>query len=54
MVNDNFRHAVEAAIDDTRDKWAMLRERLVARYGQQDGNLMICALAQDNPARTSR
>jgi hypothetical protein len=51
-VNDNFKHAVEAAIDDSRDKWAILRERLVATYGQQKGGLMICALTHDNPVRT--
>jgi len=53
-INDNFQHAVEAAIDDTRDKWAMLRERLIAKYGQQDGALMMCAVAQDNPAKTCK
>jgi hypothetical protein len=51
-VNANFQHAVEAAIDDTRDKWAILRERLIAVYGPQRGGLMICALTHDNPART--
>jgi len=51
-VNANFQHAVSAAIDDTRDKWAMLRERLVATYGAQKGNMMICALTHDNPAKT--
>jgi len=52
QINDNFRHAVEAAIDDTRDKWATLRERIVQKYGPQDGNLIICGLTHDNPAKT--
>ena len=43
-INDNFQHAVEAAIDDTRDKWALLQTKLVAKYGQRDGGLIICAL----------
>jgi hypothetical protein len=51
-VDDNFRHAVEAAIDDTRDKWAILRERLVAAYGPAKGHMMICAITHDDPAKT--
>ncbi|MBS0297351.1 MAG: CinY protein [Proteobacteria bacterium] len=51
-INANFQRAVDAAIDDTRDKWATLRERLVSTYGAQKGNKMICALTHDNPAKT--
>ncbi len=51
-VNDNFAHAVQAAIADTRDKWATLRERLVATYGAARGSRMICAITHDDPART--
>jgi len=53
-INDNFHRAVVAAIDDTRDKWAILQERIIAKYGQQDGNLIVCGLAQDDPAKTCR
>ncbi|HWA60735.1 MAG TPA: hypothetical protein VG939_05140 [Caulobacteraceae bacterium] len=47
--HDNFRRAVLAAVADTSDKWALLRERLVARYGRSDGERMICALTRDDP-----
>jgi len=50
-IANNFRNAVDAAVLETRDKWAYLREQLVARYGQRNGNLMICALTHDNAAR---
>jgi hypothetical protein len=48
-IADNFKRAVEAAIDDTTDKWATFRERLVATYGEENGNRMICALTRDDP-----
>ncbi len=48
-IQDNFARAVTAAIDDTRDKWATLRERLVAAYGARDGALMACAITHDDP-----
>jgi hypothetical protein len=51
-INDNFRHAVEAAITDTKDKWATLKERLVATYGPARAKKMICALTRDNPIKT--
>ena len=47
MVDGNFRRAVEAAIDDSRDKWDELRAALVAKYGSHDGRLMICALTNE-------
>ena len=45
-VNSNFRNAVKAAIDDTRDKWAYFKERVRAVYGA-DGEKIICALSRD-------
>ena len=51
MAIDNFKHAVEAAISDTRDKWATLSERLAATYGQARGAKMICALTRDKPSK---
>jgi len=51
-INDNFRHAVEAAVADTKDKWATLKERLVATYGADRAKKMICALTRDNPIKT--
>tara|TARA_R110000868_G_scaffold80881_2_gene229297 strand:+ start:1887 stop:2900 length:1014 start_codon:yes stop_codon:yes gene_type:complete len=50
-MNDNFRRSVEAAIEDSADKWATLRERLVATYGETNGGMMICAITRDNPTR---
>lgn len=53
-VNDNFRHAVEAAIIDSADKWATYRELLIATYGEARGNIMICALTSDSPVKTCK
>ena len=50
-LQGNFRRAVEAAIADTTDKWATLRERLLETYGTVNGSRMICAIARDNPTR---
>jgi len=50
-TDGNFRRAVEAAIADSRDKWALLRERLRARYGARDGARMACAISHDDPVR---
>lgn len=51
-INENFRHAAEAAVADTKDKWATLKERLVATYGVDRAKKMICALTRDNPIKT--
>jgi len=48
-LNENFRHAVEAAIEDTTDKWVMFREMLIQRYGVEPGERMICVLTHDKP-----
>lgn len=50
-VNGNFKRAVEAAVADSQDKWALLQERLVGRYGEAKAGKMICALTKDDPAR---
>ena len=47
--DDNFAHAIDAAIDDTKDKWLTFRQRLTATYGAKTGALMACAIAHDNP-----
>lgn len=49
--DDNFSHAVSAAIDDTRDKWATFREKLDATYGPLRGALMACAISHDDPIK---
>lgn len=49
--NGNFKRAVEAAVADSRDKWALLRERLEGRYGPQKSAKMICALTRDDPVK---
>ncbi|NOT42604.1 MAG: hypothetical protein HOP13_19180 [Alphaproteobacteria bacterium] len=45
-VNNNFKNAVAAAVDDTRDKWAYFKERVRAVYGA-DGEMILCALSRD-------
>jgi hypothetical protein len=53
-IADNFARAVNAAIDDTRDKWTTLKERLRAAYGSHDGALMACAIMRDDPIADCR
>jgi hypothetical protein len=50
-INGNFARAALAAIADTRDKWALLREGLAARYGAARARLIVCALVSDDPGR---
>ena len=45
-INNNFKNAVKVAIDDTRDKWAYFKERVLAIYGK-DGDKILCALSRD-------
>lgn len=49
-LNGNFAHAVTAAIDDTRDKWAYFEERVRATYGAARGQRIICAIRSDDPS----
>jgi hypothetical protein len=53
-IADNFAKAATAAIDDTRDKWATLQEKLIATYGGHDGLLMACAITHDHPMQDCR
>lgn len=53
-VQDNFRRAVQAAAADSRDKWALLTERLAARYGPERGARIACALKSDDPVKSCR
>ena len=50
-VQDNFRRAVEAAIADSRDKWDLLRQRLISAYGAAKGATMACTIGRDDPAK---
>jgi len=52
--DDNFAHAIAAAIDDTRDKWLTFRQALVAAYGAKSGALMACAVSHDDPLADCR
>ncbi len=54
-VNNNFRNAVKAAIDDTRDKWEYFKERVRAVYGA-DGEKVLCTLSRDafNPTACAK
>ena len=49
-VNDNFRYAAEAAIDDTHDKWAWFEDQVRARYGAARGRRILCVILNDEPA----
>jgi hypothetical protein len=53
-IADNFARAVNAAIGDSKDKWATLKERLIATYGAHDGALMACAITHDDPMEACR
>jgi hypothetical protein len=46
--DDNFAHAIAAAIDDTTDKWLTFRQRLTQKYGAKTGALMACAISHDD------
>ena len=49
MVHANFEKAVAGAIAETQRQWQDFRSELSARYGQQRGALMVCALTHDDP-----
>ena len=46
-INGNFSRAVRAAVEDTADKWAYFRERVMATYGRTRGATIICMLQRD-------
>lgn len=47
-INGNFSRAVTAAVDDTADKWAYFRERVLATYGRTKGTTIMCILEKDS------
>lgn len=47
--SDNFERAVSAAIDDSAHHWRSFQSLLVAEYGQERADLMICAIRRDDP-----
>lgn len=49
-INDNFKRAVEAAINDTTDKWLDFRQRLYDKYGSK-AEKMVCAITRDDPVK---
>jgi hypothetical protein len=53
-LSENFRLAVKAAIESSRDVWAGLQDEIRHRYGIVSGNLMICALLRDDPVKDCR
>lgn len=46
-LNDNFPHAVEAAIDETGARWDWFVARLNARYGEAPARRILCAIRSD-------
>jgi hypothetical protein len=53
-IGGNFARAVEAAVEDTRNKWAFLQDQIIARHGSARGRMMICAITHDDPKKTCR
>jgi hypothetical protein len=51
MVGDHFAKAVSGAITETRRQWQDFRSELTAQYGEEEAELMICALTHDAPVR---
>ena len=49
MVKQNFAKAVAGAIAETRRQWQDFQSELSARYGEEKGALMVCALTHDDP-----
>jgi len=54
MVEDNFAKAVSGAVAETRRQWTDFQSELTARYGREQGALMICALTHDDPVNNCR
>ncbi len=52
--NDDFAHAVIAAVQDSQSKWRAFESGVLTRYGQAKGQRIICAMIKDDPARTCR
>ena len=51
QIPGNFQQAVRGAVLDSQGQWARLRSRIRSEYGAERGDLMICALVRDDPAR---
>jgi hypothetical protein len=49
MVGNNFAKAVSGVVTETRRQWQDFRSELVARYGTDRGESIICALTHDDP-----
>ena len=47
----NFDRAVKGAIKDSQRQWRFFREEIRRMYGAERGNMMICALVRDTPAK---
>jgi len=47
-IDRNFARAVDAAIQDTTERWRQLEARILARYGPADGSLILCRLKADD------
>ena len=48
-LNGNFERAVNAAIDDTADKWLYFELRIQAAYPGPRGKKILCAIKSDSP-----
>jgi len=50
-IEDNFARAVSSAIKDSKRQWRYFREEIRRVYGTERGNIIICSLVRDNPAK---
>jgi hypothetical protein len=50
-LEGNFERAVQAAIRDSKRQWRFFREELRRVYGTERGNIIICSLVRDDPAK---
>lgn len=53
-VGDNFAKAVAGARTETSRQWQDFQAELRERYGSRSGDLMVCALAHDDPVTECR
>jgi len=54
LVGDNFAKAVSGAIAESRRQWQDFQSELIATYGEDEGERMVCALTHDDPVNDCR
>lgn len=49
-TEDNFKRAVEGAIEETREQWRDLNQRLLSYFGPLRGKAIACVITHDDPS----